>query len=83
MVRTADPRCVTGYNSPYLVFPLVKALRRALLYGRCHALLPPRMQLFGALLAWGSRPRPPPTLSRSSSNNPPLNKAKGTFHLAD
>lgn len=59
MDRTADPRSVTGYNSAYIVGPTVNALRRALLYCDCHALLQAQIQLFGALPAWGSRPRRP------------------------
>ena len=81
MDRAASPRCVSPYNSAYIAGPPVNALRRALLSWHYHALLQAQMQLFGALPAWGSRPRPPPLLSGYLPSRPQLVKANCTFEL--
>ncbi len=80
MDRATSPRCASRFNSAYIAMPTVNALERALLGWHCHAVLQAQMRLFGALPAWGSRPRPPP-LSGSLPNRPQLVKAKGTFEL--
>ena len=81
MDRTADSRWLTSYNSAYIDGPSVNALRQALLYWHCHALLQAQMQLFGALPAWGSRPRPLPPLGGSLPNKLGSTEAGAMFEI--